>query len=112
MKSTIRHALADGVPRLPQGPIRVGSAGGVDRRGRTYFLPPPGGLFPRPPPEGLPVVLGALGGEPPLPLLLPPLLCDPCCELDMLRLREVWTAWSYNVSNSTTAGWTMNVQTP
>ena len=33
-----------------------------------------GGLLPRPPPEGLPVVLGALAGRPPPPLpLLPPL---------------------------------------
>lgn len=28
--------------------------------------PPAGGLFPLPPPEGLPVVLGALAGRPPL----------------------------------------------
>lgn len=26
-----------------------------------YFLPPPGGLLPRPPPEGSPVLLGQLG---------------------------------------------------
>lgn len=31
------------------------------------------GAFPRPPPDGLPVVLGAFGTPPPLPPPLPPL---------------------------------------
>lgn len=48
-----------------------------------------GGLLPRFPPDGLPVVLGALGGLPPPPLppplLLPPELpLPPLFELPML----------------------------
>jgi len=41
----------------------------------TYFF---GALFPRPGPEGFPVLLGALAGlDPPPPLLPPPLLPPP-----------------------------------
>jgi hypothetical protein len=47
------------------------------KRFDCYF--PPGGLFPRPLPEGFPVVLGPLGG------LLPPPL-PPLFELPLLIL--------------------------
>ena len=44
-----------------------------------YFFPPPDGAFPRPPPDGFPVVLGQL---PPPPLPPPPLgIFHPSCRL-------------------------------
>lgn len=67
----------------------------------SYFFPP-GGALPRPPPDGLPVVLGQLPPPPlpppplpPPPPLLPPLPPFPPPPLPIvtsLRARNIWSA--------------------
>ena len=59
-----------GMARRPCGPSQLVYG---------YFFPPPDGAFPRPPPDGFPVVLGQL---PPPPLPPPPLgIFHPSCRL-------------------------------
>jgi hypothetical protein len=57
------------------------STGSLGNGGSQRYFP--GGLFPRPPPDGFGVVLGAFGGRPPPPVPppLPPPLVLPLLPL-------------------------------